>query len=49
MTKYNFEEIRKEKNLRGIFVNEMLKKEEEGIYTKEEIEKAIEIGLNNLT
>lgn len=43
---YNIEEIAKENNLRGIFVREVIKKYEEGIYTEEQIKKAIEIGLN---
>lgn len=42
---YNFEEIAKENNLRGIFVKEALKKLELGEYSEEEIIKAIEIGL----
>ena len=46
--KYNLDEIKKEKTLRGLFVKEMLKKEEEQKYTKDEIRKAIEIGLNSL-
>ena len=43
--KYDLEKIAGENNLRGIFVREILKKLEEGEYTQEEIEKAIEIGL----
>lgn len=46
--KYNLEEIKTEKTLRGLFVQEMLKREEDETYTKEEIERAIEIGLNCL-
>ena len=42
---YNIEEISKENNLKGIFVREALKKFDEGKYTKEEIERAIKIGL----
>ena len=42
---YNLEEIAKENNLKGYFVREALKKLEDGIATREEIEKAIEIGL----
>lgn len=44
-TNYNLDEIAKENNLRGYFVREALKKLEDGIATVEEIEKAIEIGL----
>ena len=46
--KYNLDEIKNEKTLRGLFVKEMLKKEDEQKYTKDEIRKAIEIGLNSL-
>ena len=46
--KYNLEELKNEKTLKGLFVQEMLKKQEENIYSKEEINKAIEIGLNSL-
>ena len=46
--KYNLEEIAKENNLRGIFVKKLLEKKEQGIYTEEEIIKAIEIGLEVL-
>ena len=45
---YNLDEIKKENTLRGIFVNEALKKLEQNEYTKEEIEKAIEIGISNM-
>ena len=44
--KYNIEEISKEISLRGFFVQEALKKLENEKYSKEEIEKAIEIGLD---
>ena len=47
-TKYNIEEIAKEDNLRGVFVRKMLAKKEEGIYSEEEITRAIEIGLEVL-
>ena len=43
--KYDIEEIAKENNLRGVFVREIIKKYETGIYTEEQIEKSIEIGL----
>ena len=46
--KYNLEEIKYEKTLRGLFVQEMLKKLEDGNTTRNEVEKAIEIGLNSL-
>ena len=46
--KFDLDEIKNEKTLRGLFVKEMLKKEDEQKYTKDEIRKAIEIGLNSL-
>lgn len=46
--KYNLEELLKEQSLRGIFVKVMLEKLNSEYYNKEEIEKAIEIGLNTL-
>jgi len=46
--KYNLEEIAKENNLRGIFVKKILEKKEDGIYSDEEIIRAIEIGLEVL-
>ena len=46
--KYNLEEIKNEKTLRGLFVKEMIKKQDENIYSEDEINKAIEIGLNSL-
>lgn len=45
---YNLDELRKENTLKGIFVNEALNKLEQGEYSKEEIEKAIEIGISNM-
>lgn len=42
---YDLEEIARENTLRGIFVKEALKRLNDGEYTKEEVEKAIEIGL----
>ena len=45
---YDLEEISKENTLRGIFVKEALEKIEKGEFSKEEIEKAIEIGLKAL-
>lgn len=46
--KYNLEEISKENNLRGIFVKKLLEKKAEGIFSEEEIARAIEIGLEVL-
>lgn len=46
--RYNLDEIKNEKTLRGLFVQEMLKSENDEHYTKEEIQRAIEIGLNSL-
>jgi hypothetical protein len=45
---YNLDELKKEKNLTGLFVKEALNLLESQEYSKEEIEKAIEIGLNSL-
>lgn len=45
-TNYNLEELAKENNLKGYFVKEALKKLEAGEATEEEVEKAIEIGLD---
>ena len=42
---YDLETISKENNLRGLFVKEALRKLETGEYSEEEIQKAIEIGL----
>ncbi len=47
--KYNLEELSQQNNLKGIFVKEMLQLLEENKEDKETIEKAIEIGLNNMT
>ncbi len=41
----DIEEVAKENNLRGIFVREMIKKYQTGVYSEEQIKKAIEIGL----
>ena len=46
--KYNIEEIKNEKSIRGIFVQEMIKKYDDKKYTKEEVLRAIEIGLEVL-
>lgn len=45
---YDIEKISKEKNLRGIFVREVIKKYEQGECTEEQIKKALEIGLSVL-
>ena len=45
--KYNLDEIKNEKTLRGLFVQEMLNMNYDGNYTEEEIQKAIELGLNS--
>ncbi len=42
---YNIEEIAKENNLRGIFIREVIKKYQNGDYSEEQIQKAIELGL----
>ena len=42
---YSLYDLAKENNLKGYFVREALKKLESGEATEEEIEKAIEIGL----
>ena len=42
---YDLYELAKENTLKGIFVRKLLEKKEEGFYTIDEIEKAIEIGL----
>lgn len=47
-SKYDLEEISKMNNLKGIFVRNMLAKIDEDNYSKEDIEKAIEIGLDVL-
>lgn len=43
---YDIEEIVKQNNLKGIFVKELLKMYQEGGCTEEELQKAIEIGLD---
>lgn len=47
-TRYNLEELSKEESLRGVFVKVMLEKLNSGNFETEEIEKAIEIGLEVL-
>lgn len=46
--KYDLEQLSKQNNLKGIFVKEMLDLLEENPNNKTIIEKALEIGLNNL-
>jgi len=43
---YDIEKISKENTLKGLFVQKALQKEKDGIYSKEDLEKAIEIGLD---
>lgn len=45
--KYNFDQLAKQKNLRGVFVKKMLDKLKTENYDEEEIKKAIEIGLES--
>jgi len=44
-TKYDFDQLAIQNNLKGIFVKKMIKKLEEENYNQEEIKRAIEIGL----
>lgn len=44
-TKYDFDKLSKQNNLKGIFVKMMLEKLNDKNYSKEEIKRAIEIGL----
>ena len=44
----NLISLKNENTLKGLFVKEVLNKLDEGMYTKEEIEKAIEIGISNM-
>jgi DNA repair exonuclease SbcCD nuclease subunit len=43
---YDVEELSRQKNLRGIFIKEVLEMFEKGLCTEEEYQKAIEIGLD---
>ena len=43
---YDLEELAKQKNLKGIFIKEVLDMYEKGLCTEEEYQKAIEIGLD---
>ena len=45
---YDLEELSKEESLKGVFVKVMLEKLNSGNFETEEIEKAIEIGLEVL-
>lgn len=45
---YNLDEIKDENTLRGLFVKKALERLDRGECSKEEIEKAIEIGLSNM-
>ena len=46
-TKYDFDQLATQNNLKGIFVKKMIKKSEEENYNQEEIKRAIEIGLQS--
>ena len=46
--KYNIEEISKEVSLRGFYVKSLLEKQKSGEYVDNEVEKALEIGLDIL-
>ena len=46
-TKYDFDQLATQNNLKGIFVKKMIKKLEEENYNQEEIKRAIEIGLQS--
>ena len=46
--KYDINELANQNNLKGVFINRILQKEQEGICTKEEMEEAIEIFINAL-
>lgn len=45
---YDVNSLKNENTLKGIFVKEALEKLNSGEYSKEEIEKAIEIGIANM-
>lgn len=45
---YDVNSLKNENTLKGIFVKEALEKLNLGEYSKEEIEKAIEIGITNM-
>ena len=46
--KYDIKKLANQNNLKGVFINRILQKEEEGLCTKEEAEQAIEIFINAL-
>ena len=46
--KYDIKELANQNNLKGVFINGILQKEEERLCTKEEAEQAIEIFINAL-
>ena len=46
--KYDIKELANQNNLKGVFINKILQKEEERLCTKEEAEQAIEIFINAL-
>ena len=46
--KYDIKELAHQNNLKGVFINRILQKEEERLCTKEEAEQAIEIFINAL-
>lgn len=46
--KYDIKELANQNNLKGVFINRILQREEEGLCTKEEAEQAIEIFINAL-
>lgn len=45
---YDLNKLIMQNNLKGIFIKEMIKKLESGFYDKDEVQKAIEIGLSVL-
>lgn len=45
---YDLDKLKEENTLKGIFVKEVLEKLNSGEYSKEEIDKAIEIGISNM-
>ena len=46
--KYDINELANKNDFKGVFINRILQKEQEGICTKEEMEEAIEIFINAL-
>ena len=46
-TKYNFDELSKQNNLKGIFIKKMLQKLNDKNLDQNEIKRAIEIGLKS--